>query len=75
MITVGGVDTYYDYDDGQWKYRRLGGGPVRPGRSGSNQDPQLIPAPDPEVTTREPDRALAGQAAQVVARPVEPPLR
>ena len=30
MITVGGVDTYYDYDECQWKYRRLGGGPVRP---------------------------------------------
>ncbi|TCC37457.1 hypothetical protein E0H75_40660 [Kribbella capetownensis] len=29
MITVGGVDTYYDYDEQQWKYRRLGGGPVR----------------------------------------------
>ncbi|MFI5695296.1 hypothetical protein ACIA58_25815 [Kribbella sp. NPDC051586] len=29
MMTVGGVDTYYDYDEGQWKYRRLGGGPVR----------------------------------------------
>ncbi|TCC51452.1 hypothetical protein E0H73_40725 [Kribbella pittospori] len=29
MITVGGVDTYYDYDEQQWKYRRLGGGPIR----------------------------------------------
>jgi hypothetical protein len=28
-MTVGGVDTYYDYDERQWKYRRLGGGPVR----------------------------------------------
>ena len=29
MSTVGGVDTYYDYDEQRWKYRRLGGGPVR----------------------------------------------
>jgi hypothetical protein len=29
MMAVGGVDTYYDYDEQQWKYRRLGGGPVR----------------------------------------------
>lgn len=28
-MTIGGVDTYYDYDERQWKYRRLGGGPVR----------------------------------------------
>jgi hypothetical protein len=29
MMTVGGVDTYYDYDEKQWKSRRLGGGPIR----------------------------------------------
>ncbi|TDD22204.1 hypothetical protein E1218_19830 [Kribbella turkmenica] len=29
MVTVGGIDTYYDYDERRWKYRRLGGGPVR----------------------------------------------
>jgi hypothetical protein len=28
MVTFGGVDTYYDYDEQCWKYRRLGGGPV-----------------------------------------------
>jgi hypothetical protein len=28
MVTFGGVDTYYDYDEKCWKYRRLGGGPV-----------------------------------------------
>jgi hypothetical protein len=28
VVTVGGVDTYYDYDERCWKYRRLGGGPV-----------------------------------------------
>ncbi|TCC45748.1 hypothetical protein E0H75_28920 [Kribbella capetownensis] len=30
VITVGGVDTYYDYDECRWKYRRLGGGPMYP---------------------------------------------
>jgi hypothetical protein len=29
VVTVGGIDTYYDYDEKCWKYRRLGGGPVR----------------------------------------------
>jgi len=31
MMTVGGVDTYYDYDERKWKSRRLGGRPVRTG--------------------------------------------
>jgi hypothetical protein len=30
-MAVGGVDTYYDYDERQWKSRRLGGGPIRRG--------------------------------------------
>ncbi|MEV6283183.1 hypothetical protein [Kribbella sp. NPDC051770] len=30
-MTVGGTDTYYDYDEKQWKSRRLGGGPIRRG--------------------------------------------
>lgn len=30
-MTVGGVDTYYDYEDKQWKSRKLGGGPIRRG--------------------------------------------
>ncbi|TDD22176.1 hypothetical protein E1218_19675 [Kribbella turkmenica] len=30
-MTIGGVDTYYDYDEKQWKSRRLGGGPIRQG--------------------------------------------
>jgi hypothetical protein len=30
-MTVGGIDTYYDYEDRQWKSRRLGGGPIRRG--------------------------------------------
>ena len=33
-MPVGGVDTYYeyDYDECRWKFRRLGGGPVPPAR-------------------------------------------
>jgi hypothetical protein len=30
-VTVGGVDTYYDYEEKQWKSRRLGGGPIQRG--------------------------------------------
>ncbi|QNE20440.1 hypothetical protein F1D05_24180 [Kribbella qitaiheensis] len=30
-MAVGGVDTYYDYEEKQWKSRRLGGGPIRRG--------------------------------------------
>jgi hypothetical protein len=30
-VSVGGTDTYYDYDEKQWKSRRLGGGPIRRG--------------------------------------------
>jgi hypothetical protein len=40
MMTVGGVDTYYDYDEQQWKSRKLGGGPVR-------RDP-VCPTPEDE---------------------------
>jgi beta-xylosidase len=28
-MTFGGVDTYYDYNERQWRSRRLGGGPIR----------------------------------------------
>ncbi|GAA3145036.1 hypothetical protein JOF29_005653 [Kribbella aluminosa] len=30
-MTVGGVDTYYDYEEKQWKSRKLGGGPIHHG--------------------------------------------
>ncbi len=30
-MSVGGVDTYYDYDERKWKSRRLGGHPIRTG--------------------------------------------
>jgi hypothetical protein len=42
-MTVGGVDTYYDYDEKQWKSRRLGGGPIHRG--------PVCPAP--RTTSRE----------------------
>jgi hypothetical protein len=60
VITVGGVDTYYDYDECQWKFRRLGGGPVHPEPAGPSGDEQpaeagaeVIPSPDSAV--RRPD--------------------
>jgi hypothetical protein len=52
-MAVGGVDTYYDYDERQWKFRRLGGGPVH----------QVVVCPvaeqSPEPDTREPSVAGA----------------
>lgn len=44
-MTVGGVDTYYDYEDKQWKSRKLGGGPIRRG--------PVCPAPRPADRTVE----------------------
>ena len=43
-MTVGGVDTYYDYEEKQWKSRKLGGGPI-------HREP-VCPAP------RTPDHAV-----------------
>ena len=34
-MTVGGVDTYYDYEEKQWKSRKLGGGPAVDGNVAS----------------------------------------
>jgi hypothetical protein len=64
VITVGGVDTYYDYDERQWKHRRLGGGPIHPKPAGPIEDAQLIgaragviPVPEPDLArTRTPER-------------------
>ncbi|MFF0344709.1 hypothetical protein [Kribbella sp. NPDC004875] len=49
MITVGGTDTYFDYDERQWKFRRLGGGPIRPGAPcpGKRRDDLVAPAQTP----------------------------
>ena len=53
-MTVGGVDTYYDYDEKQWKSRRLSGGPIRRG--------PVCPAPrTTEHTLREPARHAAAR--------------
>ena len=54
MSTFGGVDTYYDYDEGRWKYRRLGGGPVHP-RPICPVSPRRIEAGRPSAPTPEPD--------------------
>ncbi len=52
-MTVGGTDTYYDYEEKQWKSRRLGGGPIARG--------PVCPAPrsssDHPSTDRRPHRA------------------
>ena len=53
-MTVGGVDTYYDYEEKQWKSRRLGGGPIRRG--------PVCPAPrTADHTLHEQPRHAAGR--------------
>jgi hypothetical protein len=60
VITVGGVDTYYDYDECQWKYRRLGGGPVHPKPTcpadGQPDEIEVIALPDSDVRRPETSR-------------------
>jgi hypothetical protein len=56
-MTVGGVDTYYDYDEKQWKSRRLGGGPIDRGpvcpvpkrATGTKKTRRRNPAPQPDA--------------------------
>jgi hypothetical protein len=55
-MTVGGVDTYYDYDEKQWKIRRLGGGPLRRG--------PVCPAPRTSRDRRDAEANLRGEAGQ-----------
>ena len=58
-MTVGGVDTYYDYEKRRWMHRRLGGGPVRP-------------EPEPPEADEAIDTAEAGyRRGQTVAPPEE----
>jgi hypothetical protein len=47
-MSVGGVDTYYDYDEKQWKSRRLGGGPLRRGPVCPTPKSTSREEPDPE---------------------------
>ena len=47
VVTVGGVDTYYDYDEHCWKYRRLGGGRVHD-RPQPETDVQPASGPQPK---------------------------
>jgi hypothetical protein len=65
-MTVGGVDTYYDYDEKQWKSRRLGGGPIRRGpvcptpKSGSHEESdEVAPRHRPARSKKVGDRATA----------------
>jgi hypothetical protein len=52
-MTFGGVDTYYDYDEHQWKFRRLGGGPVRKHAvAASHSAPDNEPATEPAIGQR-----------------------
>ncbi len=59
-MSVGGVDTYYDYDERRWKFRRLGGGPVHPTRT-SPDAPETAVADD--QTTRASHRGTSGSRA------------
>ncbi|WP_238334777.1 hypothetical protein [Kribbella amoyensis] len=45
------MDTYYDYEEKQWKSRRLGGGPIRRG--------PVCPAP--RTVEHQADRRAAGR--------------
>ncbi|MEU8226292.1 hypothetical protein [Kribbella sp. NPDC048915] len=68
-MTIGGVDTYYDYDEQQWKFRRLGGGPVR-------QRPAHLRRPQPtqptQPTSAEPTPTELMPGEQGSGRPVPP---
>jgi hypothetical protein len=58
-MTVGGVDTYYDYEEKQWKSRRLGGGPIHRGpvcpapRSSDHSPSDRRPAPRDHRTAKD----------------------
>ncbi|GAA2821831.1 hypothetical protein GCM10010522_44330 [Kribbella solani] len=59
-MTVGGVDTYYDYEEKQWKSRRLGGGPIRRG--------PVCPAPRAAEQSAHPVRPVPDRDHQVVPK-------
>lgn len=63
-MSVGGVDTYYDYDERRWKFRRLGGGPVHTAR--------VCPGPSEALDTDRTDRtspaSLRGTSESRTAR-------
>ncbi|MEV6285655.1 hypothetical protein [Kribbella sp. NPDC051770] len=66
-MTVGGVDTYYDYDEQQWKHRKLGGGPVR--RKPVCPLPISVPTDIPHEDDAEARRAI-GQSADQQCPPI-----
>ena len=51
-MTVGGTDTYYDYEEKQWKSRRLGGGPIHRGPVCPAPRTLDHPTPDHKPLTR-----------------------
>jgi hypothetical protein len=53
-MTVGGVDTYYDYDERQWKFRRLGGGPIH----------ATVACPEPQQTPETDTNTASSSARQ-----------
>lgn len=65
-MSVGSVDTYYDYDERRWKFRRLGGGPVHTARicpsppEAAVHDDQTAPAPRPGISRSRPAPVRAG---------------
>jgi hypothetical protein len=62
-MTVGGVDTYYDYEEKQWKSRKLGGGPIRRG--------PVCPAP--RTADHQPtERRVAARDHSTKSRTAEP---
>ncbi|TCC30410.1 hypothetical protein [Kribbella sindirgiensis] len=62
-MAVGGVDTYYDYDERQWKYRRLGGGPVQ--KSVVCPEPADKPTEAAQTTTVRRERHTSATAESV----------
>jgi hypothetical protein len=52
-MTVGGTDTYYDYEEKQWMSRRLGGGPIARGPVCPAPRTVEHPPADRRPTTRE----------------------
>jgi hypothetical protein len=64
-MAIGGVDTYYDYDERQWKYRRLGGGPVHK----TVARPEPLPADVDDQRTSTPARRTTRASARATAEP------
>jgi hypothetical protein len=60
VVTVGGVDTYYNYEEQCWKYRRLGGGPIHEQPTRSRIE---LPEPKPKHRPKKSQAKSASVAA------------